>query len=99
MKWLRLLFTLLLLLNFFLGWRLFLHPKGWASYMELQERRDSLLQRIALVEEQNMDLSQEIRRLTSDQEYLESVIRVEMHYLRPNEILYIPPTDVFRSTP
>jgi cell division protein FtsB len=99
MKWIRLFFTFLLLLNFFLGWRLFAHEEGLRSYKDLQSRRNALLQQIATIEEVNLDLSHEIRRLTTDHEYVESVIRVEMHYLHPNEVLYIPQHDPFRRTP
>lgn len=99
MTWMRIFFTLLLMLNIFLCWRLFGHDDGWRSYQDLQSRRNALLQQIAEVEEKNVDLSREIRRLRNDHEYVASVIRVEMHYLRPNEVLYIPQSDTFRRLP
>jgi cell division protein FtsB len=99
MSWNRILLIFLLLLNVFLGWRLFFHEEGWKSYKDLQSRRDALLHHIATIEEVNLELSREIRRLTTDHEYVESVVRVEMHYLRPNEVLYIPQSDAFRRMP
>lgn len=96
---LRMLCVCFLLLAVFLTWRLLGHADGRPSYTELRERRDALIHQLAAVEEKNIHLSREIRRLTSDREYLESIIRVEMHYLRPDEVLYIPQTDVFRGTP
>ena len=99
MKWTQLLFFFLLLLNGFLAWTLLIHDQGWKSYLELRDRRDTLVEQIAAVDEVNLDLSREIRRLTTDHDYVASVIRVEMHYLRPDEILYIPQNDTFRRLP
>ncbi len=99
MKWTRLLFFFLLVMNSFLTWKLLVHDQGWTSYLELRDRRDALVEQIAAVDEVNLDLSREIRRLTTDHDYVASVIRVEMHYLRPNEILYIPQNDTFRRLP
>ncbi|WP_045222953.1 FtsB family cell division protein [Desulfonatronum thioautotrophicum] len=99
MHWIRLLCLLLLLLNGFLVWKLLAPDQGLESYQELRQRRDVLVTQIAATEEINLDLSREIRRLTTDHEYVASVIRVEMHYLRPNEVLYIPQNDTFRRLP
>lgn len=99
MKWTHVLCLLLLLLNVFLVWKLVAHDQGWKSYQDLHYRRDTLVAQIAAVEEVNLDLSQEIRRLRSDHDYVASVIRLEMHYLRPNEVLYIPQNDPFRRLP
>ncbi|SDB20929.1 Septum formation initiator [Desulfonatronum thiosulfatophilum] len=99
MSWIRILFTFLLLLNIVLSWKLFGHDDGWKSYLELQHRRDSIVQQISAIEEINLDLSREIRRLITDHEYVASVIRMEMHYLQPNEVLYIPQNDTFRRLP
>lgn len=99
MIFMRLLCICFLLLAMFLTWRLIGHADGWSSYTELRQRRDALTQELSAVEEKNIFLSREIRRLTSDRDFLESVIRVEMHYLRPDEILYIPQTEAFRGTP
>ncbi len=99
MSWIRILFTILLLLNIFLGWRIIGHDEGWKSYRDLQQRRDLLLRNINEIEEVNLNLSREIRRLTTDHDYVASVIRVEMHYLQPNEVLYIPQNDTFRRLP
>lgn len=95
----RLLSVFFLILAFFLGWRLIGHEEGWSSYQDLRQRRDALVMQLTEIEQKNIELSREIRRLTSDREYLESVIRVEMHYLRPDEVLYIPQNDVFRRSP
>jgi len=95
----RLLSVFFLILAFFLGWRLIGHEDGWSSYQDLRQRRDALAMQLTQIEQRNIELSEEIRRLTSDREYLESVIRVEMHFLRPDEVLYIPQNDVFRRSP
>ena len=99
MSWIRILFTFLLLLNIALAWKLFGHDDGWKSYLDLQHRRDAIITQISAIEETNLDLSREIRRLTTDHDYLASVIRLEMHFLRPNEVLYIPQKDTFRRLP
>lgn len=95
----RILCAFLLVLSLVLLWRLFGHEHGWASYQDMQERRDALAQQISAVEEKNIELSKEIRKLTSDREYLESVIRLEMHSLKPGEVLYIPHNDTFGRSP
>lgn len=95
----RVLCIFFLILSVFLGWRLVGHQDGWSSYLDLRQHRDVLLHQISTIEEKNIELSREIRKLTSDHKYLESVIRVEMHYLRPNEVLYIPQNDAFRRSP
>lgn len=99
MNILRLLCLIFMISCLFLGWRIVGHQDGWASYQDLRQRRDALMQHISKVEENNIELSREIRRLTSDREYLECVIRLEMHYLRPDEVLYIPHNEAFRSSP
>lgn len=99
MNILRLLCLFFLISCLFLGWRIMGHEDGWRSYRDLLQRRDALLEQIAQVEEKNLKYSREIRRLTSDRQYLESVIRLEMHYLRPDEVLYIPHNDALRSWP
>ncbi|HDQ41786.1 MAG TPA: septum formation initiator family protein [Desulfonatronum sp.] len=99
MNILKFLCVFFLILSFFLGWRLIGHQDGLTSYLNLRDRRDVLLGHLSAIEAQNINLSKEIRRLTSDREYLESVIRVEMHYLRPDEVLYIPRNDSFRRSP
>lgn len=99
MTFTRILCCFFLILSLFLGWRLFIHEEGWTSYKDLQQRRDTLAHQLATTEEKNIELSREIRRLTSDREYLESVIRVEMHYLRPDEVLYIPQNHALRRSP
>jgi cell division protein FtsB len=99
MNVLRFLCIIFLILSIFLGWRIFGHQDGWASYMDLRQRRNALQEQLAAIEQKNLNMSKEIRRLTSDREYLESVIRVEMHYLRPDEVLYVPQNDAFRRSP
>ena len=99
MKWTCLLVLFLLLLNVFLAWKLFGPDQGLKSYRELEQRRDALVSQLAAIEQVNLDLSREIRRLTTDLEYVSSVIRMEMHYLQPNEVLYIPQNETFRRLP
>jgi len=41
------------------------------------------------VDARSLDLSREIRRLKSDRNYQEMVIRERMNYVKENEVLYI----------
>lgn len=82
---------LALILNVVLLYNLIWGKSGAIAYQELKERCADLQTRILAVEEENLDLSREIRLLQSDDAYLEKVIRNRLNFVRENEILYIFP--------
>lgn len=81
----------LLVLNVFLGYRLFVSGQGMFAYVELRQKHEALEERLKHMEKVSQDLSQEIRRLKSDRSYVESVIRSRMNYVGKDEILYVFP--------
>ena len=88
MHW-RWIFFLLLLLNGFLLFQLFISPDGLFRYLELNSRAKELRERVQRVNEENLRLSREIRKLKSENVYLQKVIRTKMHFVQENEVLYL----------
>ncbi|MFP4070663.1 MAG: FtsB family cell division protein [Desulfovibrionales bacterium] len=84
---------LLLLLNLFLGYQAIWSPTGYMSYLELRKSYEEVQRRLDTVDEENRVLSREIRTLRNDRDYLEKVIRTQMHLLKENEVLYLFPSN------
>ncbi len=93
MFWKRVLLGASITLNIFLLVRMLASDQGVFAYRELKSEYNALALRLADQEQRNVALSQEIRLLQSDPEYLENVIRQRMNFVRDNEILYIFPDD------
>ena len=87
----RLVFAISILLNSVLVYNLIWGERGIISYKELRERCALLEATIMKIEDDNLNLSKEIRLLQSDEKYLEKVIRNRLNFVRENEILYIFP--------
>lgn len=83
----------LLVLNVFLGYRLVAGDTGMFAYLELRERYEEMERRLQRADDRSRDLSQEIRLLKTDREYLESRIRVRMNYVGEGETLYLFPDE------
>lgn len=81
----------LLVLNVFLGYRLFISDQGMLAYRALKQKHDDLVGRLEYVQEHSKQLSREILRLKSDRGYVESVIRSRMNYVGRDEVLYVLP--------
>jgi len=89
--WQRFFIVVLAAINLFLIYQLLWSNQGVFDYVELKKHHDRLEQRIQEMEDRCRRLSEEIRWLSSDKEYLEKIIRTEMHYLKDGEILYLFP--------
>jgi cell division protein FtsB len=79
----------LLLLNAFLVFQLVWGSNGLLRYFELKAMRGRLQTQVEQVRQENVRLSREIRLLKNSPEYIEKVIRSEMHYVQPGEIVYL----------
>ncbi|GAB7080711.1 FtsB family cell division protein [Megalodesulfovibrio paquesii] len=91
MPWNRLLGVALVAVNLVLGYSLFAGEHGLFSYLELRGRQAELAQRKAAIDEKSLALSNEIRLLKEDRVYIEKIIRQQLNYIRPNEVLYLFP--------
>ncbi len=80
---------MLLLLNTLLACSLLLGDHGLFAYLELRDRRLELAEQIAAEQARSERLSREIRWLASDPNYQERVIRTQLNYVKPGEVLYI----------
>ncbi len=91
MLWRRALILMLVGLNLFLLYGFFLGNDGLFAYLELKEQYTALTAVLDKTHGKCIDLSQEIRWLKSDREFIEKMTRNKMNYLKHNEILYIFP--------
>lgn len=64
-------------------------PTGIIEYREVKDQYAALQRQLSELDMQNMSLSREIRLLETDDRYFEKMIRLRLHYVRPNEILYL----------
>lgn len=82
-------FFLLLGLNLFMAYNLFLDPQGLQDYLQRKELQRELQQELEQTQKKNMQLSQKIRLLQNDSLYLEKVVRSELHFVQDGEVLYV----------
>ncbi|MBI9080638.1 MAG: septum formation initiator family protein [Pseudodesulfovibrio sp.] len=85
--------ALFVIINLFLLFRLIWSDQGVFAYLELKSRYEVLQSRIDTVDSDNLDMSQEIRRLKSDKAYQEKIVRERMNFVKQDEILYIFPDE------
>lgn len=64
-------------------------PTGLLEYYALKEQYQVLQNQIADLDSKNLELSNEIRLLQTDNKYVEQVVRQQLHYIRNNELLYL----------
>ncbi|ADW19062.1 Septum formation initiator [Desulfobulbus propionicus DSM 2032] len=73
---------------FSLLWILFAPGRGFFHYRKLQQEIVTLTQENARLEAKNIELSEDIKRLQSDDTYLEEVARKKHGLLKKNETVY-----------
>jgi cell division protein FtsB len=78
----------LLVAVFFLLWILFAPGRGYFQYRKLQREISALTQENSQLEAKNAELSKDIKRLQSDDTYLEEVARKKHGLLKKNETVY-----------
>ena len=62
---------------------------GLMEYADLRRQLREAQEQVAELDRKNVELSNEIRWLQSDSQYLEKMIRQRLHYVRDNEIIYL----------
>ncbi len=87
--WKSLILLLVLLLNAALVYRLFWGEQSVSAWRELKRTHAELGAELAALDSQRAALSREIRLLSSDDAYVEKVIRQRLNYVRKSEILYL----------
>ena len=63
-------------------------PRGVKDLMVLRAHRMRLEAALKRVESENRDLGTSVQKLRSDDRYLERMIRVELGFARPDELVY-----------
>ena len=80
-------FITLLLMGLIVAWLGF-GERGFIHLYKMEKERQAYVEKIRLLEAENQRLLDEINRVRSDKEYLESYARRELGLLKDNEILY-----------
>lgn len=89
MFWRVFLLVALGLVNVVLFSRMIWGSTGLVEYRELKGQYAELQKELTDINTENLALSQEIRLLQSDNQYIEKMIRQRLHYVRDNEVLYL----------
>ena len=76
-----------LFLGLIIAWLAF-GDRGFIHLYRMEKERQAYLERIRILEEENQNLLEQIKRLRSDEEYIESEARKELGLLRENEVIY-----------
>jgi cell division protein FtsB len=82
-------FIALLLLNFFMLYKIFDKKSGIPAYRELQGRIAVVQDLIDEMDMQNKQISSEIRVLKKNDQYVARLAKRELFYLSDNELMYI----------
>ncbi|MCG8529080.1 MAG: septum formation initiator family protein [Desulfovibrionales bacterium] len=80
-------------LNVLLIGYLFVNESGFQNYQVLKADLAGLSEHQITLDERAYVLSQEIRLLQNDSDYIEKVIRKRLGFVKKNEILYLFPDD------
>jgi cell division protein FtsB len=73
---------------FFLLWIFFAPGRGLLHYLKLQKEITALTEENNRLEARNIELSEDIKRLRSDDKYLEEVARKKHGLLKKNETVF-----------
>lgn len=77
-----------LVMLFFLLWILFAPGRGLLHYLKLQREIAALTEENSRLEARNIELSEDINKLRSDDKYLEEVARKKHGLLKKNETVF-----------
>ena len=78
---------LILFLGLIVGWLGF-GKRGFVHLHKMEKEREAYLETIVKLERKKQSLLDEIERLRTDKEYIESLARRELGLIKDNEILY-----------
>jgi len=73
---------------FFLLWILFAPGRGFLHFLKLRKEIAELTEENSRLEARNVELSEDIKRLRSDDKYLEEVARKKHGLLKKNETVF-----------
>jgi len=73
---------------FFLLWILFAPGRGLVPYLQLKKEIAALSEENSRLEARNVELTEDIKRLRSDDKYLEEVARKKHGLLKKNETVF-----------
>ncbi|WP_319586899.1 septum formation initiator family protein [uncultured Desulfobulbus sp.] len=73
---------------FFLLWIFFAPGRGLLHYLQLKKEIAALTEENSLLASRNTELSEDIKRLRSDDKYLEEVARKKHGLLKKNETVF-----------
>ncbi|MFO7801314.1 MAG: septum formation initiator family protein [Desulfovermiculus sp.] len=88
--WTKVMLIILLAVNVLLVWAILFGEKGLGTYRQQQAVLEKMQAELRQVREDNVELSRKIRLLKNDKAYLEQRVRTRLHYVRSNEIMYLP---------
>lgn len=77
-----------LVVVFFLLWILFAPGRGFLHFLQLRKEITALTEENSRLEARNVELSEDIKRLRSDDKYLEEVARKKHGLLKKNETVF-----------
>lgn len=87
--WKAIILALALLVNLTLFYRLIWGTQSLLVYKDLRDRHAELTSELERYDALNAALSQEIRLLQTDNNYVEKAVRQRLNFVRDNEILYL----------
>ena len=79
----------LVVINFFLLFKIFDGQSGLPAYNDLKGKIETIKVRIDEIDAQNRQLSSEIRVVKKDDKYIERLVKRELFYVAENETMYI----------
>ncbi len=86
-EFLKIFCIVLLFVGLIVAWLAF-GDRGFIHLYRMEKERQAYLERIRILEEENQKLLEQINRLRSDEEYIESEARKDLGLLRENEVFY-----------
>ena len=77
------------LLNVTLGYRVFFSEQSFFAWQGVQRHFADMQQQLLDIQQKLAFLSEEIRLLQGNNDYIERAVRERLNYVRENEILYV----------
>lgn len=86
-EFIKILCLILLSLGLILAWLAF-GDRGLIHLYQMEKERKAYAERILALEKENQRLMEQVEKLRSDKEYIESEARKELGLLKENEVIY-----------
>lgn len=86
-EFLKIFFLTLIFLGLVVSWLAF-GDRGFIHLYRMEKERQAYLEKIRQLEEANQELLDEIKRLRSDKEYIESEARKALGLVKEDEVIY-----------